>query len=126
MAVFAYGKISSYSELMVRRRAGMLLPLEIEILESGLALGSSEPFYGYSIAKAIAPEGGALTAHGTLYKALGRLVEAGLLESHWEEPAVPEHEGRPRRRLYTVTGSGALAAKSARSSSVQSVKVALA
>jgi DNA-binding PadR family transcriptional regulator len=46
-----------------------------------------------------------LTAHGTLYKALGRLEELGLLASRWEEtPTIP---GRPRRRLYELTGKGA-------------------
>lgn len=27
-----------------------------------------------------------LTSHGTLYKALGRLADAGLLETEWEDP----------------------------------------
>ena len=47
----------------------------------------------------------ALTAHGTLYKALGRLEERGLLTSAWEDAAAAE--GRPRRRLYELTGEGA-------------------
>ena len=34
----------------------------------------------------------ALTAHGTLYKALGRLEDLGLLTSAWEDAA--EAEGR--------------------------------
>jgi DNA-binding PadR family transcriptional regulator len=46
-----------------------------------------------------------LTAHGTLYKALGRLEELGLLASRWED--VPAIAGRPRRRLYELTGEGA-------------------
>ena len=46
----------------------------------------------------------ALTAHGTLYKALGRLEERGLLTSAWEDAAAAE--GRPRRRLYELTGRG--------------------
>ena len=57
----------------------------------------------------LAGEGSTLTAHGTLYKALGRLEKAGLLESEWEDAAAAEDEGRPRRRLYSVTGAGALA-----------------
>jgi DNA-binding PadR family transcriptional regulator len=47
-----------------------------------------------------------LTAHGTLYKALGRLEAAGLLESRWEEAELALAEGRPRRRFYRVTGAG--------------------
>ena len=88
---------------MTRRRPGALLPLELAILEEGLAAGE---FHGFAIAKALAHGSSRLTAHGTLYKALGRLETAGLLASRWEEPAP---EGRPRRRLYTVTGAGALA-----------------
>ena len=52
-----------------------------------------------------------LTAHGTLYKALGRLEEFGLLASRWEDAAAAE--GRPRRRLYELTGQGAQAAERA-------------
>ena len=88
---------------MTRRRPGALLPLELAILEEGLATGE---FHGFAVAKAIADGSSRLTAHGTLYKALGRLEVAGLLASSWEEPAP---EGRPRRRLYTVTGAGAAA-----------------
>jgi PadR family transcriptional regulator, regulatory protein PadR len=51
-----------------------------------------------------------------LYKALQRLEEAGLLASQWEDPDIAVAEGRPRRRLYEVTGAGerALAAWQAR------------
>ncbi|MDQ3894944.1 MAG: PadR family transcriptional regulator [Actinomycetota bacterium] len=54
-----------------------------------------------------------LTAHGTLYKALGRLEESGLLTSRWEDAAAAA-EGRPRRRLYELTGEGARVAERAR------------
>jgi DNA-binding PadR family transcriptional regulator len=47
-----------------------------------------------------------LTAHGTLYKALDRMERMGLLESRWEDPEVAAAQGRPRRRLYRVTGQG--------------------
>lgn len=68
--------------------------------------------YGFSVASALSAQGGKkLTAHGTLYKALARMTEAGLLEAHWERPEIAESQGRPRRRLYRVTenGEGALA-----------------
>ena len=54
----------------------------------------------------------ALTGHGTLYKALGRLEEFGLLGSRWEDAEAVE--GRPRRRLYELTGEGARVAEQAR------------
>ena len=44
-------------------------------------------------------------ASGTVYPMLARLENAGWLESRWEELR-PENEGRPRRRLYRLTGLG--------------------
>jgi PadR family transcriptional regulator, regulatory protein PadR len=46
---------------------------------------------------------------GTLYPILLRLEEAGWLKSRWEVPTASEL-GRPRRRLYKLTGTGARAA----------------
>lgn len=92
---------------MARRRPGTLFPLELEILETGIALQNSEgSFYGFALAKDLAAGGGMLTAHGTLYKALSRMTGAGLLEAEWEDAEAGEAEGRPRRRLYRVTGVG--------------------
>ena len=106
------GKISAYHE-PVRRKPGTLLPLELSILETAVELRrrGEDEFHGFSVAKEIAEreEARTLTAHGTLYKALGRMEEAGLLESRWEDPAIAGAEGRPRRRLYHVTGLGAQA-----------------
>jgi PadR family transcriptional regulator PadR len=90
----------------VRRKPGALVPLEIAILE--LAAARREAFHGFELAKALADADRArrLTAHGTLYKALGRLAEQGLLEAEWESPEIAVGEGRPRRRLYRLTGEG--------------------
>lgn len=82
----------------------------MSILEAALELrraGESE-FHGFGIAREVKArdEARALTAHGTLYKALGRMERAGLLESEWEDPDVAMGNGRPRRRLYCVTGLG--------------------
>lgn len=94
----------------MRRKAGVLLPVEIDILLAGVELRRrGEPwFHGFQLAKEIADHTGArkLTAHGTLYKALGRLKDAGLLHSRWEDPEAAAAAGRPRRRLYEVTGAG--------------------
>lgn len=46
---------------------------------------------------------------GTIYPMLARLERADWLESKWEK-AAPDNEGRPRRRLYRLTGSGERAA----------------
>lgn len=97
---------------MARRREGRLVPLEVDILGAGMDLQAADgDFYGFALAKHIAErsDAAALTAHGTLYKALARLTQAGLLESTWEDATLSENEGRPRRRLYRVTGAGELA-----------------
>lgn len=57
-------------------------------------------WYGLQLAKA------ADTATGTLYPILSRLENATWLASTWEDVA-PSAEGRPRRRLYRLTGEGA-------------------
>jgi DNA-binding PadR family transcriptional regulator len=95
---------------MVRRRPGTLFPLELDILDVGTVLQASEgSFYGFSLAKRLAGPDGKLAAHGTLYKALSRMSEAGLIEEDWEDPGIAAAEGRPRRRLYRITGVGAAA-----------------
>ena len=60
------------------------------------------------MAKALASgeEARRMVAHGTLYKALGRLTEAGFLDSWWEDAELAEAQARPRRRLYRITGAG--------------------
>ena len=97
----------------MRRREGVLLPIEVSILDAGLRARRHgvEEFHGFQLAQEIGERDGTrtLTAHGTLYKALGRLVMAGLLESRWEDPNIGAAEGRPRRRLYRVTLAGARA-----------------
>ena len=98
---------------MPRRKAGTLLPLETEILEMALSMlrSGQATFHGFGLAQTIRQrsESRSLTAHGTLYKALGRLEEFGLLSSRWEDGAAAE--GRPRRRLYELTSQGAHAAE---------------
>ena len=95
---------------MSRRRPGALLPLEAEILEVALSLRRSgqATFHGFGLARSMREHSGSrsLTAHGTLYKALSRLEEFGLVTSRWEDAAAAA-EGRPRRRLYELSGEGA-------------------
>jgi PadR family transcriptional regulator, regulatory protein PadR len=99
---------------MSRRKPGVLLPLEAEILEVALSLRrSGQPtFHGFGLAQSMREQRGSrsLTAHGTLYKALSRLEEFGLLTSRWEDAAAAA-EGRPRRRLYELSGEGARVAE---------------
>ena len=86
------------------------MPLEIAICESAARLrerGTTE-FYGYDIARRLAKANDAklLPAYGTLYRALGRLENMGMLKSRWEESDTPARESRPARRLYTLTALG--------------------
>lgn len=91
----------------MRRKSGDLVGLEIEILQLALALRRSghPTFHGFGLAQHLRQQSGSrsLTAHGTLYKALARLEEFGLLVSRWDDATV---EGRPRRRLYQLTSEG--------------------
>jgi PadR family transcriptional regulator, regulatory protein PadR len=101
---------------MARRKPGTLLPLETEILELALSMlhAGHSSFHGFGLAQSMREQRGSrsLTAHGTLYKALGRLEEFGLLASRWEDAAAAA-QGRPRRRLYQLTPAGAHAAERA-------------
>ena len=113
---------------MARRKTGTLLPLETEILEVALSLqrAGDPAFHGFGLAQRMRERTGArsLTAHGTLYKALGRLEELGLLASHWEDASASEKG--PRRRLYELTNAGAHAAELARADRAVAVRARVA
>ena len=68
-----------------------------------LAVLAAGPAHGYGVIRALRQrsEGAFTLPEGTVYPALHRLEEAGLLRSHWAE-----QEGR-RRRLYELTADGA-------------------
>ena len=96
--------------LFMRRKAGVILPLEASILGAAVELsrGGVDEFHGFELAKRLRDDEGRrnLTAHGTLYKALTRMEKAGLQSSVWEDADQATGEGRPRRRLYSITMSG--------------------
>jgi len=54
-----------------------------------------------------------MTGHGpgTVYPALDRLMKAGWIEDHWEDPTPVD---RPRRRFYAVTSAGRAGVAAAR------------
>jgi PadR family transcriptional regulator PadR len=72
------------------------------LLLSVLAAG---PAHGYAVITALRErsDGAFSLPEGTIYPALHRLEEAGLLRSYWAE-----QQGR-RRRLYELTAQGATA-----------------
>jgi DNA-binding PadR family transcriptional regulator len=61
-------------------------------------------FYGLELAK------DAGIASGTIYPILRRLEDSGWVESSWEQ-IDPHEQGRPRKRLYRLTGLGAREAR---------------
>lgn len=67
------------------------------VLDVVLAATDEDPAWGYRICE----EAG--LGSGTVYPILERLENEGLVEAYWEtgQPA-----DRPRRRFYTVTGTG--------------------
>ena len=98
----------------MRRRQGRPVPLETAILGVFVAQRLAG-IHGFALAKLLADAtSSALTAHGTLYRALERMEAAGWLRSDWEDPAVSAGAGRPQRRLYWITpeGRAVLAAES--------------
>lgn len=101
----------------MRRKPGTLLGIELDILAAGIGMlrGGDGEFHGYAVAKAIASQDAArrLTGHGTLYRALERLEQRGLLESRWEDAEAAAAEDRPRRRLYRITAEGEAIAQTA-------------
>jgi len=46
---------------------------------------------------------------GTVYPALRRMGDSGLIASQWEKVAVAQKEQRPPRKYYELTKSGTLA-----------------
>ena len=102
----------------MRRKAGVLIPLEVSILEAALELrgAGQEEAHGYLLAKRVQDvrEAERLTAYGTLYKALARLERVGFLASRWEDPLLAASDARPRRRFYRLTVEGERALSDAR------------
>ncbi|MEU1881356.1 helix-turn-helix transcriptional regulator [Streptosporangium sp. NPDC020072] len=67
------------------------------VLDLFLATDPDDPLWGYRVTE----ETG--LGPGTVYPFLERLEKAGWITGSWEAD-VPE--GRPRRRLYTLSGTG--------------------
>lgn len=93
---------------MTRRaqRADPRMTLQTLAVLQAMLETPAEPRYGLEIADAVR------FPTGTIYPILARLEQAGWVESEWENVS-PAVAGRPRRRLYTLTGSGAVAARRA-------------
>ncbi len=78
-----------------------LTPIAFEILLSLM----DDDLHGYAIMQTVEERsGGTSSLHaGTLYRALSRLVDGGLIE---ELDEAPEAEADGRRRYYRITAAG--------------------
>jgi PadR family transcriptional regulator, regulatory protein PadR len=70
---------------------------QAQALIIALAIRPTEWRYGYDLMKATDIKS------GTLYPALMRLEEKGLMESRWSEAS---RDGRPPRHIYRLTDAG--------------------
>lgn len=84
------------------RVRGALLDV-LAVLISAAEAGRS--VHGWAIKKVTSLSG------ATTYKILDRLEDAGWITGHWEDPSVAV-PGKPPRRYYDLTPSGAAAARS--------------
>jgi len=87
-----------------------LLPLKHSTYQVLLALGDGEAMHGYAIMQAVAAmtEGRETILPGTLYAALARMVDDGLITE-----SAPGHDtsGGPARRYYERTRFGRAVAR---------------
>jgi DNA-binding PadR family transcriptional regulator len=95
---------------MDRFRAESFIPLTPVAFEILLALADGEQ-HGYSIMREVeSRSGGTVTLHpGTLYRALARLLESGLIEELDERPGLDRDD--ERRRYYRMTDRGRAVAR---------------
>lgn len=96
-------------------RPGDFLPLTPVAFEILLALADEEA-HGYAVMRSIEERtDGAMSLHaGTLYRAIGRLVDSGLLRELEDRPAPDEDDQRRRYYAVTTLGRRVAAAESAR------------
>lgn len=111
----------------MRRKTGSLVPLEVTILDIAQLLrplGEGE-VYGFKLAKLLeaTDPNKTFVGQGTLYRALDRLTKREFLSRRWEDDEPAEREGRPRRRLYKITGTGEAALAEAQKSKVKATSV---
>ena len=89
-----------------RRPVDPFLPVGPVVFDILLAL-SDEERHGYAILQEVAARsrGATVLLPGTLYRALGRMLDDGLIEET-EEQAAAHEGGDERRRYYRLTALG--------------------
>lgn len=94
----------------MRRDPKELLPLTPVVFEILIALGAGEQ-HGYAVMQEVSRRSdGRIELHpGTLYRALSRLLDGGLIEELAERPSSDGDD--ERRRYYRLTAFGAAVAR---------------
>ena len=82
------------------KRPGPRMTIPTQLVLRALLAEPTREMYGLQICAA------AGMPSGTIHPILARLQGLGWLESRWED-AVPQEEGRPRRRYHRLTEDGA-------------------
>lgn len=92
------------------RDPATLIPLKHSTYQVLLALADGEALHGYAIMQAVSEMtgGGETILPGTLYAALARMVEEGLVE---ERVTSADASGGPPRRYYRRTNFGRAVAR---------------
>ena len=93
------------------RDPATLIPLKHSTYQVLLALGDGDPLHGYAIMQAVAEmtNGSETILPGTLYAALARMVDEGLVEER--EVRSEDASGGPPRRYYRRTAFGRAVAR---------------
>jgi DNA-binding PadR family transcriptional regulator len=93
------------------RDPATLIPLKHSTYQVLLALGDGESMHGYAIMQAVTEmtNGSETILPGTLYAALARMVDEGLVEER--EISSEDSSGGPPRRYYRRTAFGRAVAR---------------
>jgi len=97
-------------------KRGPRITLQTELVIRALLDDPASKHYGLEICQLVG------LPSGTVYPILARLEQAGWVESFWEDPAVHEAAGRPRRRFYQLASGGAELCREALAGSYRSGK----
>jgi PadR family transcriptional regulator len=85
---------------MSKKSSGPRMTIPVQLVLRAMLAEPAREMYGLQVCQQ------AGLPSGTIHPILARLEGLGWLESRWED-AVPQEEGRPRRRYYRLTEDGA-------------------
>src|SRR5690242_14959286 len=97
-----------------KKPAGPRMTIPVQLVLRALLEEPGQEMYGLQICTA------AGLPSGTIHPILARFERIGWLESRWED-AIPQEEGRPKRRYYKLTEDGAEHARIALAQATTSV-----